>query len=754
MQLGVMLLKKSGKHGSLKFFVTIIAAMLGTLILLSVFSMTNALNTFMSDRASWKMAMYSDGGGANNLSREQLTTPGAVVYTVANQENVTGNLTFMGKMMFVYDMNFTGGELPKGSPLQHYPGAGEYYVSPALEELMNKYSDDVLRDRFPGKQIGTIPSSALSSPDELTIIRGFDFNKLDDTSSLEYLNAKRITNFSLNQLQQLNKVVTTSMMAAGAIGLIIPIMMLITTATSLGAREREERYAALRLIGATKQQIRRITFIDSLAASIGGILLGSIIFLIFRPILFDVSIAGMRFYPEDIIVEPAMFALIIVGVIVMVWFANRSALNRVIASPLGVARKQFVSKPPRIWSLIPLLLCLAGFMYFNSLTKDVAYEKFGNSFPLMLLGLFVLTMISIMLSGAWLTKLYGKLIGIFNKKSDGLLVSRRISHEARKIYKGIGGVVVAFFAGAFFMTSITTLSQIIDIAVPTLTKALPDSSIMISDSEDSKQLASFRDVFGDMRGYQSEPVVIYPNGQESIISCKDIKRLINKTCSDESRYISVPESSTNDQIDLTKYAERPVAIVTDGETITPVVTNVYIPKSGETVDLIAAERAVTAVSKENTTYIMISITSSALRKATVNSSIGMLESMLYAGIILTVVVASLNLIIATVAGLFDRKGSFFTLHLSGAGLPFLKRIVTKESMLPLVFISIVSIGLGIFAAYSFLRIASYTTKQAFMLPGLLFWACAGAVIILSYVGIRMMLPMLDKLTSIEQNRSE
>lgn len=748
MDLGVLLLKKSGRQGSLKFIITLIAAALGTLIILGVFSITNAANR-MGDRAGWHNALANNGQNTQRqLTAEELRAPNAVISVQSNEMT-----TFLDKTITVYNLHFTGGTLPNKSPLAAYPKAGEYYASPALAELLVKYPNDVLRDRFTGKQIGLIPAAALASPDELVIIRGVDAGKFQDPRSYEAMNAMRVTDFGVSafgaQYQKQQEIIVTSIMGIGALGLIIPVTMLITTATRLGAREREMRYAALRLIGATKQQIRKITFVDSLAASLAGIALGGVLFLLMRPLLFNARVAGNRFFPEDITISPLLFVGTIVVIVGMVWAASAIAMRGVITSPLGVARKQKLARVPRVWSLLPLLAVLGAFWYLSTFTRATASKQFGDMFPLIILGLFVLMIFCLLFAGGWLTKMYGRLIGLTSKIATGLLVSRRVSYDARRLFRGIGGIVVAFYAGAFFMTVLATITKLNDMRLPVIMKVAPENSLLIMGDRPPKE-TPLQQAIEKQGGYQSDPVAIYYDAQDRfVISCLDAQRLFQQNCTDSTQYVTFSAISSGTTIDTNKTIDT-LPTPPDGGPL--MAEYVYLPKTATSVQPLDAEKIITAMHGDPSMYS--TILNATMRDAMMGAIVQTFKSLLYVGIVLTIFVASLNLVVATVSGLFDRKGSFFTLRLSGAELPFLQRVVTRESMLPLVFISLVAISCGFLVAFVFLRTTSNQLNKAFVLPEPLFWACVVAAFVLSYAGIRAILPMLGRLTDIESNRSE
>ena len=70
-----------------------------------------------------------------------------------------------------------------------------------------------------------------------------------------------------------------------------PLLILVGTATRLAAARREQRYAALRLVGATSRQVSVISSVDAVVSALLGTLLGIAIFLLLQPALADTAIA-------------------------------------------------------------------------------------------------------------------------------------------------------------------------------------------------------------------------------------------------------------------------------------------------------------------------------------------------------------------------------------------------------------------------------------------------------------------------------
>jgi hypothetical protein len=364
----------------------------------------------------------------------------------------------------------------------------------------------------------------------------------------------------------------------------------------------------------------------------------------------------MPSFPEDVIVAPLTVALIIVGIFMIVWLANRSAMRKIITSPLGVARKQTLRKSPRIWSVLPLVACVAGFGYFASLDKTKAYEQFGDSYAFYLLALFLVTMLSILLAGSWLMTIYGKILGGLNRKASGLLVSRRIRHEARAIFRGIGAVVVAFYAGSFFIVSFATVSALSSSSQPTIMKVTPNGAISITSSgqgDDTHIKQVTQQAVAGIGSYQHEPITQYIAENAIYVSCNDVQRLNGQTCQDMSKYVMTTYNSYAPTFDMSKTTDGSEFLNND-LTFT---VEVYIPENSQTSTDIKAEEAVTVIKRADPNAY-VTILSDTVRNATVDSVMNSIRQLLYAGIILTVIVLGFQCFKKT----FDRIGNLHTQH--------------------------------------------------------------------------------------------
>ncbi len=168
------------------------------------------------------------------------------------------------------------------------PAPGEYLASPAAARLIDRLPADQLGRRF-GTRVGTIPASALESPDSLVILAGSTEDELRPLVS-----ATVVTDFP-PQVQNTTEGYRV-IVIIGAIGMFFPVLLFISIVTQLGAAQRQERFAALRLIGASTKRVSLLAASETAATSLVGAILGVVLSLAVRPIAAMMPVNGLRMY--------------------------------------------------------------------------------------------------------------------------------------------------------------------------------------------------------------------------------------------------------------------------------------------------------------------------------------------------------------------------------------------------------------------------------------------------------------------------
>ncbi len=432
-RLGLQLTLRSGREPFVRLIVTALAVAVGVAIMLAVLADFHAFTT-TNNRPSWE----STQGAAVTTGYKR--TPRAELWNYSND-------IYQGQTIERLDLAALGAGAPVPPGIRKLPAAGQYYASPALAALIRRVPADELGDRFPGKLAGTISQAALTGPTELVVYVGYPAQQLAArpatmvVTKIAHLPGKQIWTHYFRDA-----------FIAGAIAFVFPILILVGTATRLAAARREERYAALRLVGATTGQISVISSVDAAVSALLGSLLGIVIFLLLQPVLAGSAITGVKYFADQVTPTPAGYLIVLIGVPAVSAIAGLISLRRVVISPLGVARRT-TPAPPTAARLIVLLIGMAlfGFGIASTTNKQIG--------PATYLGLIVI-MIGLVVGGPYLTAQAARLLrGVLNGPS-ALLASRRLADNPKAAFRSVSGLVLAVFLGTMVAGILPTVEAL------------------------------------------------------------------------------------------------------------------------------------------------------------------------------------------------------------------------------------------------------------------------------------------------------
>lgn len=277
MSVSWLLFKKSVTQSWKRLALTSAAIAIGILVLLVFVSGLNALNNRQA-RLDWRAQIYN---ATNNPQQE---IPG-VAPLIASTSPPNGNdnlYQWQDKPIWTTSLYATGKNSPQFPGLTT-PKPGEYLLSPGLKKIVDNNPDINLAARFGSKYIGEIPKSYTMSPDMLLVISGISMNRQQITASVQNHSAAKIYKVGDgNKANFMFSGVILAVFLLGASILLFPVIIFLSIATQLGSAQREQRYAALRLIGATRSQITRIIALESFVASLVGIVIGALVFFVVR----------------------------------------------------------------------------------------------------------------------------------------------------------------------------------------------------------------------------------------------------------------------------------------------------------------------------------------------------------------------------------------------------------------------------------------------------------------------------------------
>jgi hypothetical protein len=346
-------------------------------------------------------------------------------------------------------------DLPVPPGLDAFPAPGEIYVSPALQRLLEDTPSDELADRFPGRVVGTIGDAGVAHENELVAVIGHEAGDLGPLAPRSEVRDEvdrfpgdpspvaGIAGFATSGSNELMTGYSQAI-AVVAVLLTVPAILLVGSAARLTAARRNQRLAALRLVGATPGTVVVLTAAETALAAFGGAVAGLALYAILLPVIAMFPLAGGPWSAADLWIGlgPALLTLVLVPAMAAV--SATIALRQVSVSPLGVAQR-VSGRRPRAIRLLGMvgawILLLVGALSFR-----------GGSAGILLLLLGMGAVIgSLSLVGPWIAWLLGKVLLLVSRRPPTLLAARRIIDDPKAAFRSVSGIVLAgFIAGLLF----------------------------------------------------------------------------------------------------------------------------------------------------------------------------------------------------------------------------------------------------------------------------------------------------------------
>ncbi|WP_433618185.1 FtsX-like permease family protein [Dactylosporangium sp. CA-139114] len=719
---GLRLALANGREALLRFVVIAVAVALGTGLLLATIAGVRALDAQVS-RGAWLRGQPAAGG------------PAADPVVWAGRGDFFG-----GRSMWRIDVGLKGANPPAVPGLPRLPAPGQYYVSPALHDLIATHPADQLAARFPGHEAGIIDADALESPDSLVAVVGRTPGEVGGIPR-----AHEVTAVSTEPLK-IPAAAMDLVLSVVAGGLLFPLLVFVGTATRLSATRREQRFAAMRLIGATPRQVTQLAAVESGAAAVAGTIAGFALFPALRAAMAAVPLTTERFFPADLSPGLPVAVLVAVGVPLGAIAAAALAMRRVRISPLGVAR-QVTPKPPRAWRTVPVVAGLAELAYCIGHKPETS----GGQTAVFLPG-FLITMVGLVIAGPWITMVGARLMARHARRLPTLVAARRLADNPQAAFRAISGVMLTLFVVSVATGVITTMNLergvlYSDLAAVTMDQYVGPQGTLPQDVSDR-----LRRVPG-----VTFALVLHDNPEDgpaspsSIVACADLARIPQYgTCAPGAEYAQIWSNLVG--FDRTRTGTGaatvwPAASVTAEQVAALPPDSVVVGLDGTTA---AHERARTALTLAFPDYEVPALTDLE-RGSSSRTQMALFQRLADVIMLFSLPIAGCSLAVSVAAGIADRKRPFSLLRLTGVPLRALRRVVALESAVPLLAVAVLAAVTGFAAAQLFLRAQMGYTLAA---PDWSYYALAALGLAVSMAIIAATLPLLSRITGPETARNE
>ncbi|HEU5128123.1 MAG TPA: FtsX-like permease family protein [Glycomyces sp.] len=420
---------------------------------------------------AWRLTRL---GGRSALLSTGLTTLAVVVSTLLLQFAVASNFAFAeraertewrdpvaaatGSAVFASAVDFYGGDeitridlarleddAPAPPGLDAFPEPGEVWVSPALAGLLEGVPDEDFVDRYDGAVAGTVGAEALVHDDELLVVVGRDAE--DAAMTVERTNMDMVSPRAIDGFDEGDPSISYGFYQVVAVLatvlMVVPVAIFGAAAARLTVARRDERLAALRLIGATPGQVVRLTLIETVLAAVAGSVIGTALWMASTPLFARIPIDGGPWYVADLWGGAPWMAAVAAAVPVMVALSAVVGLRGVVISPLGVARRV---RPKGLRAVRLLVFAVVAVAFL------VVSQMLGGGGMLAVaiaLMLFAATIAALNLLGPWVVQQLGKLLARTARGPARMLAARRLTDDPKAAWRAVSGVVLAgFIAGS------------------------------------------------------------------------------------------------------------------------------------------------------------------------------------------------------------------------------------------------------------------------------------------------------------------
>ncbi|GAA3926466.1 ABC transporter permease [Actinomadura viridis] len=748
---GLRLALRGGREAAVRLLVTGAAVALGVGLLLLTLAAVNGVNA-QNARYAW----FNSG------------VPGATAPGVAPSPDpawaTQGTDLYKDERIIRVDVAATGPRAPVPPGIPRLPGPGEYYASPALGALLRSVPGPELGDRYPGRRAGTIGAAALPSPDSLIIIVGRTPGELAGAPG-----AAKITTIATESPGSCSAcrvgippAGVTLVLSVTSAALLFPVLIFIGTATRMAAARREQRFAAMRLVGATPRQISVVSAVESTVAAGAGTAAGFALFLLFRVPLAAVPFTGARFHPGDLSLDLTDVLLVAVGVPLGSAIAARLALRRVRISPLGVTRR-VTPRPPRAYRLIPLVAGVAELAYFVGRRPDTT----AGQAQAYLTGI-LLMMAGLVIAGPWLTMAGARLMARRTGRPAALIAGRRLADDPKAGFRAISGLVLALFVSSTAVGVMTTMvaergvprgtavarsTLVADYSQGHTSRGAPRASVGVPDTV----LARLRAIPGVQRvtRIHTNPLgtTLSFGGPErdlgGLASCRELEGVPDfGRCAPGADVVTVPQRHVLDAMDGSFDDTWPAAAMSAERLRDVPVQTLVVGTNGSKATI---ERVRTALAL-TFPHQKAPVTAAEHRANSEDARLLTAYQRLAAVVVLvSLCVAGCGLAVSVIGGLHDRKRPFGLLRLTGVRLGTLRRVVLLESAVPLLIVAVVAIGSGFLAAQLFLR---SQMDYALRAPGAEYYVTVLIGLAVSLGVIAATFPLLAKITGPGAARNE
>ncbi len=667
-----------------------------------------------------------------------------------------------------------GSPIPPG--LAHLPAPGELVVSPELAAKLASPGGDSMRAKLPGHVVGQLSRDGVADAGDLSAYYGVPAARIQaegDRGAAVYAFGRPYTGLGV-------PAVMLAIVLPIAAVLLLPLLIFVTTASRMGAAQRERRLAALRLLGLDARQVKRVAAAESLVGAGIGLVAGLGFFAVLRTFVADILPFGLRIFPEDFVPDWPLVVMIVLLVPGLAVGSAMFGLRRTIVEPLGVVRQ---GKPMRRRMWWRWALTAAGVLFLaGTLLLDRGNGDTAGGLALAAGSVFLLVGVAALLP--WLVeRIVERLHG---GSPSWQLAIRRLQLDSGTASRVVSGLVVVLAGTILIQGVLTSLSGSVRQQTPPAGAATAPVRVQTTAAHEAEVVRLAASAAGVTGTHPARNIVIQ-SGQEQTYSvvgdCVALKVEADVgSCADGDAFFVVPDRGATAPVGKVRLQSRYHDSKVNGPEWT-VPSTVKVVPSGDPAKAAEGQLLVTPgalgglalpgssvavyVSGTGDPRTLTDNVARALNSLAWNAAVSksdylddfaardqrMVESfrsVLITASLFVLAVAAMSLLMLSIEQISERRRPLAALSAAGVPIGVLARGSLWQTAIPVVVGVVLAVAAGLGLTAPILRLAD--RSMIIDVPALLALAGATVAAVLLVTGLTM--PLLRQVTRLDTLRSE
>ena len=317
------------------------------------------------------------------------------------------------------------------------PRPGEILVSPALARSLRGPAGPLLRLRLPGTVVGTLRPGLVSRPGEEIAMVGYRPEQLDRLGTPVRSFAPANDPWSSRDGFDYQVGFTVVL-----VSILIAVCLFIANVSRVSSARRDDRLAALRLVGLSQRTAAIVIALEAGLASIPGVVVGVAIALAMRASAESWPLVTWPILMRDLTMPVWELAIGCLALPVIAFAGALLAARHAIGSPLTASRRSRTDRPrARV-----LLLPLAGWAGLAA-SAQIGDRAIGGDHGknLLVIASCAVTAAGLALSGPWLVSQTAAALGRVARSAWPLLGARQLAAHPRVGFRAVAMLVMALF---------------------------------------------------------------------------------------------------------------------------------------------------------------------------------------------------------------------------------------------------------------------------------------------------------------------